>query len=127
MDRLKRDPNNTDARDEFARILANRLDKPQAALDQVDLLLEMGDQPATQRAEWMGLKAAWLLKHFPEDPRGRELLERILQEFPESVQAMAAQRRIDLLNEQAILSKLQTQKPRPKIIIRTDEQEGEPE
>jgi hypothetical protein len=122
VDRLRRDPDRIEAREEFARLLADHLAKPEAALDQLDLLLGMDGQPESKQAEWLGLKASWLLRHFPEDPRGRAALEKILSDFPASPQALAARRRIHLLNEQALVARIGPAKPRPRIVIRRDKE-----
>jgi hypothetical protein len=122
--RLKRDPMNIPAREELARVFANQLGKPTLAVDQLDLLLELDDQPASAQAEWLGLKAACLLRENPDNPVGRQVLEQILRRFPETAQALAAQRRIDLINERVHVARLGSlKKQRPKIVIRMDEEE----
>jgi len=80
----------------------------------------MEGQMTTRRAEWMGLKAAWMLKRSPQDPAVQDVLRRIIQDFPHSAQAMAAQRRIFLLNEQARVAKYAAKKKKPRIVIRLD-------
>lgn len=117
---LSQDPNNVLVREEFARTLA-RLGELQPAIDQVDLLLDMEGQLATRRAEWMSLKAAWLLKLSPGHPEVLNLSRRIIQEFPHSAQAVAAQRRIFLVEEQARMDHHGPRKKRPRIVIRLDE------
>ncbi len=44
VEQLKLDPNNVELREEFARLLADRLEKADVAIDQVNLLLEMPGQ-----------------------------------------------------------------------------------
>lgn len=127
VERLKRDPMNIAARDELARLFADQLGRPALAIDQIDLLLEIEDQPANLRAEWMGLKAAWLLRQDENDPRGREVLEQILRSYPETLQALAARRRIDLINERLRVARLGSRKAdRPKIVIRMDDEPDKP-
>jgi hypothetical protein len=122
--KLARDPNDVRAREEFARLLA-QLDKWEAAIDQVGLLLAMEGQMLSRRAEWMGLKAAWMLKLTPESPEVQKVLRRIIQEFPLSPQAMAAQRRIFLLEERIRVAKYAARPKKPRIVIRLDEPAGE--
>ncbi|MCU0770498.1 MAG: hypothetical protein MUE94_01840 [Verrucomicrobia bacterium] len=117
---LTRNPDDTGAREEFARALG-RLGKLDAAIEQVDLLLAMDGQPPARRAEWMGLKAAWTLQQSTKDPAGRELLQRILIEFPDSPQALAARRRILLMDEQSRVAKYAARRKPPKIVIRVDD------
>jgi len=118
--KLAREPNDTAARENFARALA-KLNKLQAAIDQMGLLLEMEGQLITHRAEWMGLKAAWMMKLTPANPEVRSLLRQIVQDFPHSPQAVAAQRRIFLMDEQARVAKYAGQKKRKRISIHVDE------
>jgi hypothetical protein len=51
-------------------------------------------------AEWLGLIAAWHLKYRQDVEAGRACLSRIIQEFPRTPQALAAQRRLQLLATQ---------------------------
>jgi tetratricopeptide (TPR) repeat protein len=98
VERLKRDPNNVTAREKFARLLAERLNKADEGIEQLTLLLNMPEQPTEKRAEWLGMIAAWHIK-LREDPEtGRHLLERVIREFPESPQAIAAARRLRVMD-----------------------------
>ena len=95
---LERDPNDIAAREKLARLFVERLEKTELGLDQLTLLLNMPDQPDAKRAEWLGMAAAWHLKYRQDPDAARRSLERLIQEFPESVQAFAARRRIRLLD-----------------------------
>jgi hypothetical protein len=97
VDKLNRDPNNIPARERLARLLAQRLDQPAAGIEQLNLLLNVPDQPEIKRAEWLATTAAWQLKYLNDMERGRFLLQRVINEFPESAQALAAERRLRLL------------------------------
>jgi len=102
---LKAAPDNVSARERLARLLAEHLDKPERGIEQVNLLLDMPDQPDTRRAEWLGLLAAWHIRHLHDTDTGRKLLERLMREFPQSAQAFAARRRIWLLDTESKRSK----------------------
>ena len=97
-ERLKQDPNNVPARERLARLLAEHLDQPNQAIEQVTLLLDMPDQPDARRAEWLGLIAAWHIRYREDTDAGREALQRLLREFPSTPQALAARRRLQLLD-----------------------------
>jgi tetratricopeptide (TPR) repeat protein len=101
VEKLKQDPNNVPARDKLARLLAERLHKPDMAIEQITLLLNMPEQENARRAEWLGLIAAWHIKYRQDVETGRRILERVLEEFPHTPQALAARRRIQLLDVQA--------------------------
>jgi hypothetical protein len=98
---LKHDPNNVAARERLARLFAEHLDKPNLALEQVNLLLDMPDQLEGRRAEWLSLTAAWQIRYLHDPGAGRKTLERLIHEFPQSVQAFAAHRRLQLLDAEA--------------------------
>ena len=100
VEKLKQDPNNVSARERLARLFAEQLDRAELGIEQIGLLLEMPDQPEARRAEWLGLTAAWHLKYRRDLDAARETLERLIREFPQTPQALAAQRRIRLLNEE---------------------------
>lgn len=101
VERLTHDPNNVAAREELARLFAQRLDQAERGIEQVMLLLNMPNQPEAKRAEWLGLIAAWQLKYRQDYQSGRKALERVIAEFPHSPQALAARRRIQLLDANA--------------------------
>lgn len=91
---LKGDPNNVLARENLARLFAERLDRPELGIEQVTLLLDLPDQPDARRAEWLGLVAAWHIRYRQDTDTGRKMLERLIREFPQTVQAFAARRRL---------------------------------
>ena len=89
------------ARERLARLFAEHLDKPELAIEQVNLLLDMPDQPDGRRAEWQSLTAAWCIRYLHDSDTGRKTLERLIREFPQSVQAFAARRRLQLLDAES--------------------------
>jgi hypothetical protein len=98
VEKLKRDPNNIAAREKLARLFAEQLDRADLGIEQITLLLEMPDQPEPRRAEWWGLVAAWQLKYRQDVDAARKVLERLVHEFPQTPQALAAERRIRLID-----------------------------
>ena len=98
---LEADPKNVPARERLARLFAEHLDQPDLGLEQVTLLLEMPDQPDSRRAEWLGLIAAWQIRYRHDSDAGRKALERLIREFPQTAQAFAARRRLQLLDAQS--------------------------
>ena len=99
VEKLKQDPNNIAAREKLARLFAEELDRADLAIEQITLMLDLPDQPELRRAEWLGLCAAWQLKYRHDLPAAREILQRLVREFPQTPQALAAERRIRLINE----------------------------
>ncbi|HOC54429.1 MAG TPA: hypothetical protein PKI20_02270 [Verrucomicrobiota bacterium] len=92
---LKEDPRNVPARERLARLFAERLDEPDRGIQQVTLLLDLPDQPEARRAEWLGMIAAWHIKYRHDLDAGRQTLERIVRDFPQSPQAFAARWRLN--------------------------------
>jgi hypothetical protein len=100
VEKLKENPNNTRAREKLARILAEQLDQALLGIEQITLLLNMPDRSDAERAEWLGLIAAWHIKYCQDPDTGRKFLERLVHEFPNSAQAFAARRRLELLDRE---------------------------
>jgi hypothetical protein len=94
---LEVDPDNVSVREKFARILAERLAKPEMGIEQLTLLLNMPEQGDFKRAEWLSLTAAWHIRYRQDPETGRAVLERVVREFPHTPQAISARRRIQLL------------------------------
>jgi hypothetical protein len=100
VEKLKENPNNIYAREKLARTLAEQLDQALLGIEQITLLLDMPDRSDAERAEWLGLIAAWHIKYCQDVDNGRKFLERLVQEFPNSPQAFAARRRLELLDRE---------------------------
>jgi hypothetical protein len=98
---LKQNPNNVPARESLARLFAERLNQADQGIAQIMLLLGMPNQPESKRAEWLSMIAAWHLKYRHDVEEGRAFLQRILNEHPQSPQAIAAQRRMHVLDAEA--------------------------
>jgi hypothetical protein len=101
VEKLTEDPDNVAAREKLGRLLAENLGRPEQGIEQLTLLLDMPNQPDARRADWLGTIAAWHLKYLQDNERGKFLLEKLIQEFPTSAQALAAQRRLRLLETAA--------------------------
>src|SRR6185503_8769282 len=97
VERLQRNPNDSEAREKFASILAEGLGEVDLAVEQLDLLLAMPDQPAPKSAEWLARSAAWQMKYRRDPGAARVRLEKLVREFPQSPQAFAAQRQLNMM------------------------------
>ena len=98
VQRLNHDPNNIPAREKLARILVEMLGKPELGIQQVELLLGIPDRTDLERAEWLGTIAAWHIRYRSDPDSGRAVLERIVNEYPETPQALVARRRLRLMS-----------------------------
>jgi hypothetical protein len=113
VQRLKEDPGDTPTREKFARILAEQLGQVDLAVEQLQLLVAAPDQPESKCAEWLATMAAWRIRHQQNWPAARPLLERLIQEYPQSPQAFVAQRRIQLMDVEARMRQAAGGKPSP--------------
>ena len=59
-----------------------------------------------KRAEWLSLIAAWQLRHRRDPAAARLVLQRLIREYPDTAQAFAAQRRLNLLKAEAETRKI---------------------
>jgi hypothetical protein len=94
VERLKMDPNNVQAREKLARLAAERLGQARMAVDQLQLLLGMANQPPNRRAEWLSLKAAWQIRYLQDHEGARKTLEELARDYPQTPQAFAARHRL---------------------------------
>ncbi len=95
-DRLRREPDNTAAREQFAILLAEHLGKVDLAVEQLELLIELPDQPERTVARWLGRIACWRLRLQHDEPAARAIYERLVRSFPHTPEAFEAQRRLTL-------------------------------
>jgi hypothetical protein len=100
VERLKQDPNHIPAREKLARIYAEGLHRMDLGQEQILLLLNLPGQPDVKRAEWLGLLAAWHIRYRQDPATARLYIDRLLQEFPNTPQAFAARRRLELLDRE---------------------------
>jgi hypothetical protein len=97
VEKLNCDPNNHSAREELAFILADKLGKAEEGIEQLNLLVGIPEMPENKRADWLSTIAAWHFKYRRDFQTGRTFLRRLLEEYPQSVQAFTAQRRLNLM------------------------------
>lgn len=96
---LNRNPDDLPARERFARLLAEHLGNTAIAIEQMELLLALPDQPETKRAEWLMAIAGWQARENPA--RAQLVYERIVRDHPKTAQGFAAQRRLNLIHLQS--------------------------
>lgn len=94
---LKREPNNMPAREKLAILFTERLNNPQHGIEQLRLLMDVPDATENQKGQWLSLIAAWQMNYAHDKSAARETCRRLIREFPQSPQAFAAQRRLNLM------------------------------
>ena len=100
VEKLTLNPNDVPARENLAKLLAERLQKVDQGLEQLTLLLNLPEQPDAKRAEWLSLAATWHINYLQDFDTGRNLLERVIHEYPQSADALAARRKMQSLDLQ---------------------------
>lgn len=97
VEQLKANPDDLSARERFAVLMAESLEQPDVAIEQLNLLLALPGQPDSQRAKWMMMLAEWHAKRRNDVDAARAALQRIITEAPQSREAFDAQRRLYLM------------------------------
>ncbi len=98
VEKLQNDPNDVAVREELARIFADQLGQVDLAVEQIELLMAMPEQPPGKIAECLLVLAGWQVKYRADRQSGRKLLERLIHEYPQTTHAFEAQRRLNLMN-----------------------------
>jgi tetratricopeptide (TPR) repeat protein len=100
VEALKRNPDDVAARERFARLLGDHLGEPKLAIEQLELLLALGGQPGSRRAEWLVLSGQWHARGLGDLERGRLLFEEVVRDYADTPSAFTAQRKLNLLRLQ---------------------------
>lgn len=98
---LEADPDDAETRERFARLLAGTLQQPHLAIEQLELLVGIPNQPAGRIARWLSLMADWYQRRLEEPERARQTLQRIADRYPGTQFAFDAQRRVALLDAES--------------------------
>jgi hypothetical protein len=99
VERLTEDPNDIPSREKLASVLAVDLGKADLGIEQLRLLMEMPESEDEHKAKWLSQIAAWELSLKKNPDRYEELLNQLIQLYPQTAQAFAAQRRLFLLDQ----------------------------
>ncbi len=93
---LEDHPHDWDAHEKLASIYSRDCQDVRAAVAQLEMLLEIPEQPKKKVAQWLNMEADFYIR--AHDLSGaKTALERIIKRYPESAPANMAQNRISLL------------------------------
>jgi hypothetical protein len=101
VERLQSNPDDVATREELARLWAEELGQIEMGVEQLELLLAMRGATRVKAAEWLGLIASWHLKFPPNTAAARAVMERLVRQYPQSPQGLAAQRRLSVMDLEA--------------------------
>jgi hypothetical protein len=95
---LEQFPQDWEAREQLAWVYAGHYQRLDLAIDQLEQLLAQPGQPAKQVVHWLNMQADLQVKYGPDSAGVRATLNRIIQQFPRSAAAEAAQNRLARIN-----------------------------
>jgi uncharacterized protein (DUF1499 family) len=91
---LEQHPQDSEARENLARIYASHYQRLDLAAEQVELMLVQPNVPAKHAVHWLNLLADLQIQHAGDVAGARQTLQRIVDAFPQSAAAETAKNRI---------------------------------
>lgn len=99
--RLQDDPNDLNARERLAILLAERLSHVNLGIDQLRLMLKLPEVPPERAGKWLAQIAEWE-RHLKKNEKAfRSILAEIIRDYPQTSFAMSARRQLELLEQDA--------------------------
>jgi hypothetical protein len=95
-EKLTENPNDIEARQKLAVVLAEKLGKVELAVEQLRLLIELPDPEPEAKAKWLARIASWEFHRDKDSEKFCAALREIIRDYPRTSQAFAAQRRLNL-------------------------------
>ncbi len=120
VEKLKVNPNDAPAREAFARLLAEQLGQTDLALEQMELLLRMGEPAPETAAGWLARMAEWQVRYKQDSGAAQELLERLSHQYPQTPQAFEAQARLTALRVEQRLQRARAKLSQAASILPAD-------
>lgn len=121
VEKLNVDPNDVATREQLAIILTEKLGMLEEAMEQIELMIQMPEQSEKKIAEWLSMMAQWQIKHGRDPDGSRTTLERLVRDYPRSIQAFEAQRQLSLVQEEERVRRLKASGARVEVRL---QQEG---
>lgn len=105
--KLNVDPDDVPRREQLALVFADGLGRYDLGIEQIELLLAIPDVPEEKRPQWLSQLASWQFKLERDSEIGRRTLHRLIEEYPQSAEAFAAQRRLLLMDAERKIRRAQ--------------------
>lgn len=96
-DKLTDDPNDVGTREKLAFVLGEKLGRIDLAVEQLKLLRDLPDTTEEQNAKWLAQIASWQFNEDKDTLRFQAMLRDLVQRYPQTTQAIAAGRRLYLM------------------------------
>jgi hypothetical protein len=119
-DRLRYDPNDFDARERLAILLAENLGQANAGIEQLRLMINMPQTSGERAAKWLAQIASWERHLNKNEQRFRAILNEIIRLYPSATHAVAARRQLQLIADEEYQKTIVPQAPPPAITIRVE-------
>ncbi|HAB18181.1 MAG TPA: hypothetical protein DCE44_17260, partial [Verrucomicrobiales bacterium] len=120
--RLDVRPDDWKSRIRLAQVLAERLGQIDAAVAELGRVRQLEGLELGLHAEALALEAAWRLKRTTDQPRARQLLEKIVSDYPSTPQAIAARRQLEVMDHPETYRQAPPPPPPPpRIVVRLPE------
>lgn len=116
-DRLTDDPNDIATREKLAFVLGEKLGKIDLAIEQLKLLRDLPDTTEEQNAKWLAQIASWLFNQDKDPAKFQALLRELIDRYPNTSHAIAAGRRLYLMEMDTVEQQTAAERPIPILKI----------
>lgn len=110
-ERLRQFPNDFEARERLAIILAEKLGQVDTAISQLRLMIKMPEALGERAAKWLAQIASWERRLNKNEQKFRATLAELMRDYPNSTHAYSARRQLQLIENEAHEKANQAQKP----------------
>jgi hypothetical protein len=110
-DRLREDPNNFEARERLAILLAEKLGQVNLGIEQLRLMINMPEAMGETAAKWLAQIANWERFLNKNESKFRAILTEIIRLYPGTTYALAARRQIQLIEDEQLQKIIPSEKP----------------
>jgi hypothetical protein len=117
-DRLRANPNDHNARERLAILMAERLGQVGVGVEQLRCMIKLPDIPPERAAKWLAQIATWERALNKNETKFRAILNEILRDYPNTTQAYGARRQLQLIENDSLAA--QTPPPPARPIIRIE-------
>lgn len=115
-DRLRDNPNDFEARERLAILLAEHLGQVNLGIEQLRLMLNMPDVMGERAAKHLAQIATWERHLNKNEQKFRALLNDIIRLYPNTTHALSARRQLQLINDAELQKTVHPHPPAPPPI-----------